>query len=85
MLSETQQRGLAVVREVLADQVEELKDDDALANAAIERLGLDSLVKLDLVLQLETAFSTMANENEVAECATIGELVAVIANSSAQA
>jgi len=83
MISEAQQRGLTVVRDILAEQVGAYANDCDLMNAQIERLGLDSLVKLDLVLQLEDAFSTMANETEVADCQTIGELVSVIARSSA--
>lgn len=85
MQDELQQRGLAVIRATLSDQVAALSDDAALAAVSIEQLGLDSLVKLDLVLQLETEFSTMANENEIAECETFGELILVIAKSRAEA
>jgi len=84
MANEAHQRGLAVVRTVLGDQVDAFGDDTALMAARIEQLGLDSLVKLDLVLQLEDAYSTMANETAVADCQTIGELIAVISRSSAQ-
>jgi acyl carrier protein len=42
---------------------------------------LDSLEKLQLILDLETDLSVMANETEVAACRTVGELVALMVRS----
>jgi acyl carrier protein len=84
MADELHGRGLAIVRQVLGEQVDEYGDDTALINAQIEDIGLDSLVKLDLVLQLEDAYFTMADETAVAGCETIGELISLVSRSSAQ-
>ena len=74
---------LAVVRAALGETADQFPTDTLLRGARIDQLDLDSLTKLELVLNLETRFSTMANESEIAACRTIGELVDLVSRSRA--
>ena len=76
-------RALEVVRDALSERFEQYPGDSDLALVRLTDLRLDSLEKLQLVLDLETALSTMANETEVAACVTVGELVALMLRSRA--
>ncbi len=75
------EHALAVVRTAIGEKAELFATDSQLRDARIDELDLDSLTKLELVLNLETGFSTMANESEIAACRTIGELVDLVARS----
>jgi len=72
---------LDIVRASLGEKAEPYGNDADLAGAAISALALDSLEKLQLILDLESALSVMANESEVAACRTVGELVALMLRS----
>jgi acyl carrier protein len=72
---------LEIVRTSLGEKADAYGTDANLASAKIGDLMLDSLEKLQLILDLETALSVMANESEVAACRTVGELVALLARS----
>ena len=80
METDMQTTALAVVRKVLG-ALERYPDDASLMNARVDALDLDSLTKLELVQELEDAFSVLANETEVAACETIGELIALMSRS----
>lgn len=77
------ERALAVVRAALDENAERLPSDSLLLDATIDELELNSLTKLELVLNLETEFDTMANESEIAACRTVGELVDLVSRSRA--
>lgn len=80
-----EKRLLDIVRASLGEKAEPYGSDADLAGAAISALALDSLEKLQLILDLENALSVMANETEVAGCLTVGELVALMLRSPAGA
>ena len=83
MGADRQAEALEVIRNGLAERVAQYHRDSDLASVRIDALELDSLEKLQLVLDLETALSVMANETEVAACRTVGDLVAVMLRSRA--
>lgn len=85
MDNESEKRLLGVVRTSLGDKAAAYETDAALASAAIGDLMLDSLEKLQLMLDLESALAVMANETEVAACRTIGDLVALMLRTPAGA
>ncbi len=78
-----QARALGIVRAALNEKAARYPDDADLASARIAELKLDSLEKMQLVLDLETALSVMADETEVATCRTIGDLVTLMLRSRA--
>jgi acyl carrier protein len=78
MDAERQTRLLEIVRNSLGEKVARFGDDTALTNATVSELALDSLEKLQLVLDLEMELSVMANETDVAACRTVGDLLAVV-------
>lgn len=83
MKDETLEPALSVVRTALGEKAEQFSTDTLLRDARIDQLDLDSLTKLELVLNLETRFSTMANESEIAACRTVGELVDLVSRPRA--
>jgi len=83
-MSTDQQRLLAIVRMSLSDKVNRFERDSDLAAAKIGELNLDSLEKLQLVMDLEAELSVMANETEVAACQTVGDLVALMLRTAAR-
>jgi acyl carrier protein len=70
-----------VVRTSLGERTSAYSTDAQLAAVSIGDLDLDSLEKLQLILDLETHQSAMANETEVAACRTVGDLVALMARA----
>jgi acyl carrier protein len=80
---ELEARALEIIRSTLSERAERYAGDSDLRSVRIDVLGLDSLEKLQLVLDLENELSAMANESEVAACATVGELVALMMRSRA--
>ena len=83
MSRETPDSAIAIVRAAIGEKAEQFPTDSLLLDARIDELDLDSLTKLELVLNLETRFSTLANENEIVACRTLGELVHLVSRSSA--
>lgn len=82
-MSTDQERLLAIVRMSLSDKVGRFARDADLAAATIDELDLDSLEKLQMVMDLEGQLSVMANETEVAACRTVGDLVALMLRTAA--
>lgn len=74
-------RGLEVVRKLLAEKVEEYVDDADLLQAEINSLAIDSLGKLELIMELEDAYSVMMNETDIVNCRTIGEVISAMSQS----
>jgi acyl carrier protein len=83
MRSEAPDSAIAIVRAAIGEKAEQFPTDSLLLAARIDGLDLDSLTKLELVLNLETRFATLANESEIVACRTIGELIDLVSRSSA--
>lgn len=78
MLDEKQSKALRIVRKSLPSSAVEYSDDAALMGAEIERLDIDSLGKLEMVMELEKEFGFMLNETEIASCNSVGDLVSLV-------
>ena len=52
--------------------------DDAAMNMRLSDLGLDSLEKMDMAMQLEDAFAVSLDEGEFMACDTVPDLVRLI-------
>lgn len=52
--------------------------DDATMKLRLSDLGLDSIEKMDLVMQLEDAFGISLDEEDFLACDTVSELVRLI-------
>ena len=50
----------------------------------IDGLDIDSLGKLEMVMELEKEFGLMLNETEIAACKRIGDLVSLVVRTSGQ-
>jgi acyl carrier protein len=84
MLDERQQQALGVVRKTLQDNADAYADDAALLRAEIDALDIDSLGKLEMVMELEKEFGLMLNETEIAACRSVDDLVSLVVRTSAQ-
>lgn len=84
MLDEKQSLALGVVRKTLQDSAAEYSDDAALMGADIEKLDIDSLGKLEMVMELEKEFGLMLNETEIASCRSVGDLVSLVVRTIGQ-
>ena len=84
MLDEKQSLALGVVRKTLQDSASEYSDDAALMGADIEKLDIDSLGKLEMVMELEKEFGLMLNETEIASCRSVGDLVSLVVRTVGQ-
>lgn len=56
--------------------------DDAAMNMRLSDLGLDSLEKMDMAMQLEDAFAVSLDEVEFLACDTVPDLVRLIEGST---
>lgn len=84
MLDEKQSLALGVVRKTLQDSAAKYSDDAALMGADIEKLDIDSLGKLEMVMELEKEFGLMLNETEIASCRSVGDLVSLVVRTVGQ-
>lgn len=84
MLDERQQQALGVVRKTLQENADAYADDTALLRAEIDALDIDSLGKLEMVMELEKEFGLMLNETEIAACRSVSDLVSLVVRTSAQ-
>lgn len=84
MLDERQQQALGVVRKTLQENADAYADDVALLRAEIDALDIDSLGKLEMVMELEKEFGLMLNETEIAACRSVSDLVSLVVRTSAQ-
>lgn len=84
MLDERQQQALGVVRKTLQENADAYADDAALLRAEIDALDIDSLGKLEMVMELEKEFGLMLNETEIAACRSVSDLVSLVVRTSAQ-
>lgn len=73
---------LKIVRKTLQDNAAEYSDDSALMAADIDKLDIDSLGKLEMVMELEKEFGLMLNETEVATCKRVGDLISLVVRTS---
>lgn len=84
MFDETQTRALHVVRRIIQENAAGYPDDADLMGAVIDNLDIDSLGKLEMVMELEKEFGFMLNETEIASCKSVGDLVSLVAHTSAK-
>jgi len=84
MFDERQQQALGVVRKTLQENADAYADDAALLHAEIDALDIDSLGKLEMVMELEKEFGLMLNETEIAACRSVSDLVSLVVRASAQ-
>lgn len=78
MSDETRSRALGIVRRTLQENAAEFSDDVALLAAVIDELDIDSLGKLEMVMELEKEFGLLLNEAEIAGCRSVGDLVSIV-------
>lgn len=69
---------LNVLRRVLHEKAEEPSDNSILMETDIDKLDLDSLGKLEMVMELEEEFDIMLNESEIVSCKNVGDLVSLV-------
>lgn len=69
---------LAQVKQIIIDTI--YVDESFITTDSIlkEDLGIDSLTKLELVLECENTFDIRIEDNELANLKTVGDVVAMI-------
>ena len=82
MAPDVADRALGITRRLLGERLAGLPDDRAVLGARIDALDLDSLTKLELVLELEDTFSLSLSETKIAACRTIGDLMDLVAGAA---
>jgi len=84
MRDEIKARALGVIKAALAEAVPIDKTDAALLDLPLEDLAIDSLSKLELVMELEKTFGLLLDETKIAACRNLGDLVSVVAEGASK-
>jgi acyl carrier protein len=82
--NEIKVRALGVIKAVLAEAVPTGMTDAALLDLPLEDLAIDSLSKLELVLELEKTFGLLLDETRIAACRSLGDLVSLVAEGASK-
>lgn len=83
MSSDGNARALGIVRRLLAERLAGRDDEPSIRKTQIDSLDLDSLTKLELILELEDAFAISLSEAKIAACRTIGDLLSLVEKATA--
>lgn len=73
----------AILGELIGqERVSQSATDNEATNIRLSNLGLDSLEKMDLAMQLEDSFGVLLDEEEFLACDTIPDLAKLIEKSA---
>jgi acyl carrier protein len=83
MTTDIEQRTMSIVGALLKrkDEAVVARVDGNLLEVQFSSLDLDSLEKMELIMEIEDAFGVMLDQEDVVECHKVSDLVTVIRNS----
>jgi len=84
MNDEIKARALGVIKAVLAESVPANTTDAGLLDLPLEDLAIDSLGKLELVMELEKTFDLLLDETRIAACRSLGDLVSLVGEGAGE-